>query len=118
MSKWLKDDLSGYQDELAVLYVAKTNDSGIGSNNPVSPQDLDRFQAQKGISCPNCLFLDGDRDSGGFPVFDKFVDANPYRYTAAVPMVLNKKMEIMEISGTYDWQYYPLDTILECLESD
>ena len=112
--------MAGYEDALALLIAIKT-DSQFGSEtNTVEPEEIRTWMAQKGLAdCDSCYFVNGDINSGGFAVWDKFKNANSDLYiTAGIPMVIDKTMAIREISGTYEWEDtgYPLSTILECLE--
>ncbi len=117
MNQWLDNELAGTEDDFQLLIAVKTSGYQTGTNYPVEPEDLIQWKADKGLGdCPNCVFVDGDLNSGGFATWDKFVNANPdFYYTAGIPMVIDKTMTIREISGTYEWDTYPLSTIQELL---
>ncbi len=110
------DELAN-EDNLRFVWVAKSDDDGTGMDGTVEPAELKTFAAGLGMGdCDRCLFWDGDKESGGFAAFDKFKNANPdLTITEGVPMVIDKKMKIRQISGTAIWESYPLDTIQECL---
>ena len=116
LASWLKGEWAD-EERLKVLLVAKSDDSGIGTENSVEPDEMKAFQAKFGLTGEDrFLLLDGDRESGGYAVWDAFVNANPYNYTAGIPMVLDKEMKIREISGTYEWDTYPKSTIQDCID--
>ena len=116
MALWLENELAGVQN-LSVIVVAKTDDSGIGSEESVEPDELREWKAAKGLgNCDFCYFLDGDKATGGYEVWDKFVNANTqFRYTAGIPMLIRHDMTIREISGTYEWNEYPFDILQEII---
>ncbi len=115
MASWLKNEWAG-EENIRLLYVAKSDDSGIGTENSVEPDELKMFRAKFGLATDSrAIWLDGDRESGGYAVWDKFVAANPFNYTAGIPMVIDKEMRIRDISGTYEWSQYPKSTIEACL---
>jgi hypothetical protein len=116
LASWLKGEWAD-EDKLRVLLVAKSDDSGIGTGESVEPEELKAFQAKFGLTGDDRTFwLDGDQESGGFATWNKFVDANPYNYTAGIPMIIDKEMKIREISGTYEWDEYPKSTIQDCID--
>ena len=102
--------------------MARSNDSNPGSVEPVSPEELDQWQAEKGMGdCERCLFLDGDSETAmGDTVWNNFKNAILQngisdQVTNGIPMVIDETMTIRAISGTYEWSTYPLDTILQLL---
>ncbi len=89
-------------------------DSTPGLNEPVSPDELDAFQAEVGLEgFDNVIFVDGDVETeDGVEVWDSFIDANQdFTWGNGIPMVFRKNMTIGVIAGTYDWDTYPLETI-------
>ena len=100
--------------------MAKSDNSGIGTNETVEPDELRQWAAQKGMADdPRCTFVDADKETDGIQtVWSKFADANPYQYTAGMPMVYDKWMKVREISGTYEWDEFPKASIEECLAEE
>ncbi len=108
------------ESELAYFYVARSDYAGgIGSSQTVTPAELDDFQEQNNLDgYANVFFADGDtQTSNGTQVWNAFVNNNTaFYYTAGIPMVFKKDMTMGIISGTYEWDQYPLSQIQQYLQ--
>ncbi|MCP4602431.1 MAG: hypothetical protein GY847_18265 [Proteobacteria bacterium] len=105
-------------ENLTVFIPVGADRDVINRRETVEPRELRTWKAQKGMGdCDKCIFLDGDVETDGPAVWDKFVKANPsFNYTGGIPVIIDKNMIIREISGTYEWDQYPLETIEQLLE--
>ncbi|MDJ0763216.1 MAG: hypothetical protein QNJ97_09535 [Myxococcota bacterium] len=105
---------------MAYLFIARTADTVPGDwDTPVEPDDLDELMVKNDLDgYDNVVFLDGDfQTPNGEGVWDSFINSNEddFYYTAGIPMVFKKDMTIGIISGTYEWDSYPLSEIQDYL---